>query len=359
MVKVTVVAPANIAFIKYWGRSEHNLYIARNTSISMTMSGCITTTTVEVGDFENDQIEVKFFNQEYKKLQALDHKPKALFKQIERIRSLAKSTQKTKIKTENNFPNDVGIASSASGFAALTGALLLGYGLEKEFADKEEFSRQIRLCGSGSAIRSAMGGFVEFLAPKEAIQAAGGFSPEDLASELKEHLHKESYARQITDENHWNLVDIVAITNPKKKLVSSSQGHLMADTSPYYETRISEMQDRIAQTRQAILDKDIRQLGPLIEEDSNSMHSVMMTSKPPIFYWSPGSMEIMLNVMKWRREDDLQAYFTLDAGSNVHVITEKKDSEEVKKRLENLPSVQWTIYNQPCPGVTKINKHLF
>ncbi|MEI6728892.1 MAG: diphosphomevalonate decarboxylase [bacterium] len=351
---IKVKSPANIAFVKYWGRADHQLFVARNTSISMNISGCCTTIEADLHDGDEDIIEVKFYNQEPKRLYPDDHKSKEIFKQIERIRKESGIDKRVKMFSENNFPADAGIASSASALSAITAALLNLYGMKDKFEDKIEFSRQIRLCGSGSAIRSAMDGFVEFLAPDHDTDVVYP-KPDSVSDETKKVWHEQSHSRQIADEKSWDLVDVVAIVNPEKKLVSSSQGHLMADSSPYYEARIAEIGDRIKKVRQAILDKDIRTLGPLIEQDSTSMHSVMMTSNPAIFYWSPGSMRIMLELMKWRREDDLQAYFTLDAGPNVHVICEKKDAAEVTKRLEALPEVQWTIYNEACKGAEIIS----
>lgn len=350
MSKITVKAPANIAFIKYWGRSEHELYIPRNNSISMNLSNCYTITSVEFGEQNEDIVEVKYFEKEVSLLTPNDLKSKALFRQIERIRQESGIDKKVKIYSENSFPADAGIASSASSFAALTGALLILFGQKEKFEDKIEFSRQIRLCGSGSAIRSSMDGFVEFLTPKESILAKGGFEQKDLTPKFSQYLHQGSKAKQIADQNHWDLVDIVAIVDPQKKLVSSSKGHLIADTSPYFETRILEMQNRIDLTRKAILDKDFKTLGRCIEEDSTSMHAIMMTSNPPVFYWGAGSIQIMLEVMKWRREDGLLAYFTLDAGPNVHIICQKKDTQEIQKKLKAISFVKWTIYNEVSAG---------
>lgn len=337
--KVTVVSPANIAFIKYWGQADHQIFLPRNNNISMTMSGCHTTTTVEVSDkIKKDQIQIQFYGQEYKPLGRKKIKEKNIYDQLKRIRQLANSQLKAKVKTTNNFPSDAGIASSASGFSALTSALILAYGLKDKFIDKQELSRQVRLCGSGSAVRSVYGGFVEMLAGPD---------------------HNSSYAVQIADSQHWDLVDIVAIVDPEKKKISSSLGHKLADTSPYFETRIKEMQTRISQCRQAILDKDLKTLGQAIEADSISMHAVMMTSHPPAFYWGPGSIRIIQDVIKWREEDNLQAYVTFDAGPNAHVICEKKDAAEVEKRLKQNPFVKWTIFNQPCEGAREIDQHLF
>lgn len=337
--KVTVQSPANIAFIKYWGRADHKLFLPLTNNISMNLSGCMTTTTIAIDDqLKQDIVEVQFYGQDYKQLSRDSIKANNLYEQIERIRTLAGSDKFVKIKSSNNFPADAGIAASASSFSAITAALLVVYGLEDKFEDKKELSRQIRLCGSSSANRSAMDGFVELIAG---------------------HDHESTYTEQIADENYWDLVDIVAIVDPEKKPISSSQGHELADTSPYLDARIREMQPRISGVREAILAKDLRRLGPLIEQESTSMHAIMMTSVPPAYYWGPGSMRIMLDLMKWREEDDLQAYFTFDAGPNAHVICEKKDAQEVQKRLEENEFVQWTIYNEPCKGARLINDHLF
>lgn len=337
--KVTTVSPANIAFIKYWGRKDHDSFIPYNDNISMTMDGCLTTTTIEArDDIADDEIEIKFFGKKYEKMSRDTIKRRNLYDQIDRIRNLAGSKKKIKMKSVNNFPADAGIAASASSFSTATMALLMVFGLNELCEDKEELSRQIRLCGSGSAVRSAYGGFVEFLAGSS---------------------HKSSYATQIADENHWDLVDIVAIVDPEKKHTSSSQGHMLADTSPYYKARLKEMKGRIKGVREGILKKDIKRLGPLIEEDSTSMHLVMMTSKPPIYYWGPGSMRIMQDIIKWREEEGLLSYFTLDAGPNVHVICEEKDADRVERKLKKNEFVKWTIRNRPCAGARIVDEHLF
>jgi diphosphomevalonate decarboxylase len=332
--KITVESPANIAFVKYWGMRDPNLFIPMNNHISMNLSGCMTTTTIEPISDKEDIVEVEFYGKQVQRLVPDSIKAKNIFDQIDRIRNLAGSNERVKILTKNNFPADAGIASSASGFSALTAALLLVYGMKEKFEDKVEFSRQIRLCGSGSATRSAYGGFAEYIAGTN---------------------HDDSYAVQIANENHWDLVDIIAVVDPEKKKISSSEGHSIAGSSAFLDARLSELPNRVEVVKKAILDRDIRTLGPEIERDSTSLHVVMMTSNPPAFYWAPGSVSIMKSLMDWREEDDLQAYFTLDAGANVHVICEKKDADEVTKRLEANPFVKWTIYNEACEGTKVIS----
>lgn len=86
---------------------------------------------------------------------------------------------------------------------------------------------------------------------------------------------------------------------------------------------------------------------------------VMMTSTPPAYYWNAGTMDIIQEVLKWRFEDDLQAYFTIDAGANVHIICEEIDGVEVEKRLKANTFVKWTIVNRPYNGTTISNNHIF
>lgn len=338
MTKVTVQSPANIAFIKYWGQTNENIFIPRNNNISMTLSACQTITTIErSSDIKEDKIEL-YNGTDYAPLFKDTHKNKNAYDQVERIRKMSGSKDKVHIRSKNTFPSDAGIASSASGFSALTAALLLVFDQKKIFNDKKELSKEVRLCGSGSAARSVYGGFVELLTGNS---------------------HDESYAVQIADENHWDLVDIVAVINTNKKKISSSQGHASADSSPYYKTRLEEMKSRIKTTREAIVEKNSEKLGPCIEEDTISLHIVMMTSKPANYIWEPGTIAIMKAIVEWREKDNLQAYFSIDAGANVHVICEKKNAQEVQKRLKAIEFVKDTIYNEPCTGTHEIQDHLF
>lgn len=339
MKKITVISPANIAFIKYWGRDNHKLFLPKNSNISMNMSGCLTKTTIEINEkLIKDIVEIKFLSKDYAILEENSIKAKNIFDQINRIRKISKLNFKVHIKSENNFPSDAGIAASASGMSALTGVLLIAFGLKELFEDKKEFSRQVRLCGSGSAVRSVYSGFVEMVYDKE---------------------NNDAYAVQIADEKYWNLVDIVAVLNPEKKKISSSEGHEIADTSPYMLTRISEMKNRIKMTREAIIERNLTKLGPLIEADCISMHTVMMTSTPPAFYWNAGTMDIIQNILKWRDEENLEVYFTIDAGPNVHIICLNKDINIIEKRIRNNKYVKWTIVNKPCKGTMLSNSHLF
>ncbi len=161
--KATAWAPANIAFIKYWGQKDKTIFLPYTNTISMTLSNCFTVTSVEIMEKSiDDDVRVKFFGKEFQRVKNEgDIKQRLMFEHIGRIRALGNDLRFANIRSENNFPSDVGIASSASGFAALTLALCQAYGLDEYVNDRKRLSELIRLGGSVSAMRSSHGGFVE------------------------------------------------------------------------------------------------------------------------------------------------------------------------------------------------------
>ena len=300
---VTALAGANIAFIKYWGNRPGADNLPLNPSISMTLFACVTTTAVALLDESASGDEIR-----------LDGAPPGeksagrigVF--LDRVRWIAGRKERVRVTSQNNFPTGCGIASSASGFAALAVAASAAYGIE---AGAAELSRIARL-GSGSAARSVPGGFVE-LHPGSA--------------------HEESFAESIAPETHWpELCDLVALVSREKKQVSSAEGHRIAHTSEAFAGRLAAIPDRARRVREGILRRDLALLGEAAEEDALSMHAVMLTSKPPLIYWTAGTLEVIRAVHGLRKRG-VEAYFTIDAGPNVHVLTLKRDAARVADEM--------------------------
>ncbi|MFD3165391.1 diphosphomevalonate decarboxylase [Herpetosiphon sp. NSE202] len=320
----TAVACANIAFIKYWGQRDAHLTLPTNGSISMNLDGCLTETTVQcLPEAVEDSVWLALSGGE--EVQAKGRQFERVIQQIERLRQLAGVSERVEVRSRNNFPSDAGIASSAAAFAALTRAAAAAFRLE---LDEAELSRLTRLSGSGSACRSIPAGFVEW---------------------FDDGTHAGSYAAQIAPPEHWNLVDIVAVISTEAKHVASTSGHSVATTSPYFPVRLEGIEQRLADVRQGILERDIQRLGQASEADAMSMHVIAMTAHPATMYWLPGTLAVMQAVQRWRVQDNLQSYWTIDAGPNVHVICEAKDAPEVEARLCELDAVQWTIVNGAGP----------
>ncbi|KKQ26308.1 MAG: Diphosphomevalonate decarboxylase [Candidatus Woesebacteria bacterium GW2011_GWA1_37_8] len=324
--KATAVSPANIAFIKYWGKKNSKLNIPFNDSVSMNLDKCLTTTTVEFNPrFRSDKVIVDGKElAEDKKLRVLNI--------IDLIREKSGVSYGVKVVSKNNFPSDSGIASSASAFSALA---LAGSVASDLTLSEKELSILARI-GSGSASRSIVDGFAWW--KKGANNAT-------------------SFAAQIAPESYWDLRDIVVVVEKMKKK-SSTEGHGVALTSPFFKTRQKNLQRRTLGVIGAIKKKNFLKLGELIEQEAIELHVMAMTSNPPIFYWNKGTVEIMNKIRKWR-EVGLTGFFTMDAGANVHVICLAKDVSKLNSRFKRLPEVLFTISNKPCRGTQLTNKHLF
>lgn len=348
--KASAIAPANIAFIKYWGQKDPKTFLPFNGSLSMNLSDCTTHTTVEFReDLTTDEIQIAFeggagashagpVENEFAPIRREDgDKHELAFAQVDRVKALAEITAGARVQSRNNFPADSGIASSASGFAALTLALVTAAGLNDLVKNHVALSTLVRAGGSVSAMRSVMDGFVEI-----AMTADGA----------------DCEARQVAPPDHWLLFDLVAVVNTTKKSVSSSAGHLRAETSPHFAKRLEDLKIRLPQCRQAIQARDFGILGHVMEEDALSMHQVMQTSDPPINYFMPETVALMEAVRQWRAEG-LPVYFTIDAGPNVHVIVEESYVNTVREKLAYFPGVQRVIINHPAQSAHVVDDHLF
>jgi len=325
--KATSCANANIAFIKYWGNRDAVHRVPLNDSISMNLDRATTTTTVEFdARLNQDQIVIGG-------AEAQGASRDRVIAHLDRVRALAHIETKARVESRNSFPIGVGIASSASGFAALSLAATRAAGLELSERDLSMLARR----GSGSACRSIPAGFVEWIA---------GSSSAD------------SYAISIAPPTHWDLSDVIAIVSAEEKQVGSTAGHAAATTSPFLATRVGALPGRFHRVRRAVLTKDLALLGPALEEDALELHLIAMTSHPPIFYWTPGMVRVIQSTYRWRA-DGLSVYFTLDAGPTVHLICESKDANQIAAQAQKIPDVQQVIVNAPGGAARLIEEYLF
>lgn len=303
----SAVGHPNIAFIKYWGNQNDALRLPVNGSISMNLAGLETRTTVTF----NAALSADVLNLNGAHVTGGGLERVSRF--LDHVRNLAGINTSAEVISNNNFPTGAGIASSAAGFSALALAASRAAGLQ---LTENELSRLARL-GSGSASRSVPGGYVEWKTGNDA----------------------ESYAVSIAPENHWDLVDCIAVLAAGHKPVGSTAGHSLANTSPFQAARVAGAPARLDQCRQALLERNFSSLAQVVEFDSNLMHAVMMTSMPALFYWEPASIAIMKLVPVWREKDGLNVCYTLDAGPNVHLICTAEHAEEISARLQNFPGV--------------------
>jgi diphosphomevalonate decarboxylase len=146
---------------------------------------------------------------------------------------------------------------------------------------------------------------------------------------------QDGYAQQLAAPDHWDLVDWIVITSRAPKPVGSSQGHRLAATSPLQAARLADAPRRLNLCRQAILGRDFAALATVVEQDSNLMHAVMLTSQPALMYWQPETVRLMQAIPGWR-EQGLSVCYTVDAGPNVHCLCLGQQAEQVGRQLESL-----------------------
>ncbi|HUY00717.1 MAG TPA: diphosphomevalonate decarboxylase [Candidatus Deferrimicrobium sp.] len=329
--KITAIACSNIALVKYWGKRDELLKLPQNNSISITLNNLQTKTTV---DFDN-RYEEDIYIINGKKVEQ-QSEIKRLNTYINLLRQQKGVKTPVKMQTESNFPTAAGLASSASGFAALTVAG--SKALELTLSDTELSILARR--GSGSACRSIFGGFVEW---KKGQKSDGS----------------DSYAVQIASSHHWDIQLLVIITELSKKSISSTKGmQSTVKTSPFYQGWLDSIEFDLEKVRTGILNKDFKLVGESSEHNCLKMHSLMMTSSPSMIYWNETTLKLLKNIQTWRAEG-LNCYFTIDAGPNIIILCLKSDVDAIKDHIQNINNIKNIIQCSPGPAPRLSEQHLF
>ena len=325
--KATAEARANIALVKYWGRTDAELNLPLTSSISMTVDGLVTRTTVEADPrLARDELAINGVPQQGPPLQRV-------VRHLDHLRKRAGNPVFCRVASENNFAASAGLASSASAFAALTVAGFAALGVRVDAREASTFAR----LGSGSASRSILGGFVEWRAGAR---------------------HEESYAEQVAPAAHLDLHDVVVVLSEGEKKVGSQEGHGLAGTSPLNAGRVGRVPALLHEVREGILARDVDRLGSAAEEDAYLMHAVMMTSRPPLLYWAPETVAGLHAVRRWR-EEGLSVWATIDAGPNLHLLCPGRQSAEVARRAREELGISNVLDNAPGEGAELVGRHLF
>ncbi|KAG5513708.1 hypothetical protein PMAC_000746 [Pneumocystis sp. 'macacae'] len=307
-------APVNIAVIKYWGKKDSNLNLPTNSSLSITLSlsKIYTWTTVACSkSFTRDRfwlngIEDESKNHKIKKclliLRSLRHLKECENETLEKL-----SQQCIHIVSENSVPTAAGLASSASGYAALVKAVAQLFELDQS---PEELSRIARQ-GSGSACRSLMGGFVLW---NKGVMADGS----------------DSFSQQVAPKTHWeDLRVLIFVVSSVKKKISSTEGmKTTVLTSDLFQHRIKHVESYIDKMKEAIKHKDFEKFAYLTMKDSNQFHATCFDTFPPIFYLNDVSVAIIQLIHEINRlaKRTIVAY-TFDAGPNAVIYFLKTDED--------------------------------
>lgn len=305
--QATALAHPNVAVVKYWGKRDSALNLPAVGSLSLTLSGLHTRTTVRFdAGLAADQL-------------LLNGKPDAralprVSRCLNLLRARAGVNSKALVETTNDFPTGAGLASSASGYAALVKAAAAALKLEAEL----DFLADVARIGSGSAPRSLFGGIV-------LLDAAVGTDT--------------TVCRTVAEPADWPLQIVVAVTSRAAKEVESTGGmESSRDTSPYYPAWVATHPPDLAAGLQAVAARDFEQLADLSEQSCLKMHAVAMTSQPPLIYWSGATIECMQRVQSLRR-NGVPVFYTIDAGPQLKAICLPESVAQVRSELEQVPGV--------------------
>ncbi len=313
-------AHANIALIKYWGKRDAKLNLPEVGSLSLTLSALWTETEIVFSD-EIEQDELILNGQKAKPKEVA-----RISSFLDLIRNQAKIKQKARINSLNNFPTSAGLASSASGFAALTLAATRALRLNFSARELSVLARR----GSGSAARSIFGGFVEM---HKGVSDNGS----------------DAFAQQLFPPDYWDIRMLIGITSEQPKKVGSTDGMTLSkETSPYYRSWIETQENDLQQMREAIKTKDFLKLGELSEHSCLKMHAVALSGNPGIIYWNAVTVEAMHAVRELRRSG-VPAFFTIDAGPQIKVLCLPEDEQKTRDCLLSVPGIERVIVNRPGP----------
>jgi diphosphomevalonate decarboxylase len=313
----TAIARANIALAKYWGKSDVALNLPAVASISLTLEPMRTETTVSfVPGLTADELILNGKRSDGKPLTRAA-------KVLDRVRKEAGLDLRARIESANNFPTASGLASSASGFAALVAAAWSAAGMKRDDERWSAWARQ----ASASAARSVYGGFVEL---PRGIPGNATLS-----------------AKTVASADHWDVRIVVAVANEGAKDVGSTEGMTLSEqTSPYYKAWVDSSDKLVEEVRAGILTRDLVKVGEAMEQSTLAMHACMMASRPGLIYLQPATLAALATVKQLRKQG-VDVYATMDAGPHVKALCHARDAERVAAALAATPMVLRTLTAHP------------
>jgi diphosphomevalonate decarboxylase len=64
------------------------------------------------------------------------------------------------------------------------------------------------------------------------------------------------------------------------------------------------------------------------------MHGVIMTATPPASYLTEETLKLISWIRLQRQKGNFRAWFTIDAGPNLHLICEASDQQKIEASLK-------------------------
>src|SRR5215510_1317104 len=310
----TARACANIALVKYWGKRPGPFNLPAAGSLSLTLDALVTTTrvTFDPGLAPGTDDELV--------LDGAPGKPGELARTrelLDLVRGAAGIPARARVVSKNEFPTASGLASSASGFAALAMAAAAAAGVAMSPRALSILARR----GSGSAARSVFGGFVR-------MHAGGADDGSDAFA--------EPIASPLTDQVRL-VIAVVGGGVAKAHGSRDAMAHT-AETSPLYRAWIELVPRDLAAAAAALAAGDLEQLGAITEGNALAMHASAISARPAVLYWQPATLAALAEV-RALRDAGHAAWATMDAGPHVKVLTTAGDAPAVAAALRGVLGV--------------------
>ena len=288
-----------------------------NPSVSFTLDACATRTELRFQKTE-DASTAPFFEVFLEGTPAPHFREKiqSFFERILPYQPFL-SRYAFEIHTENTFPHSSGIASSASGMAALAlcrmeleQAIYPDLGPEY-FNSKASFLARL---GSGSAARSVGGNLVHW-GTQDSVPGSSD-------------LFGISYPLQLHPV-FGTFQDTILLVDKGQKQVSSTAGHGLMQGHPYAKARFDQARSRIDALQPIFREGDLEAFIELVESEALTLHAMMMTSRPYYILMKPATLQIIERIWEFRKSEKEPVCFTLDAGANVHVLYPEERRKKV------------------------------
>ena len=303
--QASAIAHPNVALIKYWGKRDTGANLPATGSLSLTLAGIETRTRVEFGAAPGADELLVNGSEDPRAAARVSHC-------LDRLRELAGVDARAAVTSENNFPTGAGLASSASGYAALVKAGAAALGIEGHAAELANIARE----GSGSAPRSLYDGIV-----------------------LLENQSDGISCRSVSGPDDWPLAVVVAVTSHAAKSVGSTEGMERSRlTSPYYGAWVDSHPTDLQTALGCVTRRDFAQLAELSEHSCLKMHALAMSSRPPMVYWNAATVAAMHAVTELRAAGT-PVFFTIDAGPQLKAVCEPGAAAAVRQALQDVPGV--------------------
>lgn len=314
-------APSNIALVKYWGKLDKQ--IPANPSVSFSLTNCYTETSVYFKKLNrpSDDFQFDFLFEETPK-PSFHPKIVTFFERIYEYLPFLKDFY-FKINSKNSFPHSSGIASSASGMAALSMCLMqIEKKLFPEISDEDFWKKASFLArlGSGSACRSIRGNIVVWGKHQSIPNSSDEYGI--------------TYPFEVNDV-FKTYQDTILLIDKGQKKVSSSVGHNLMNNHPFAKQRFAQAHENIDKLIPVFTNGDLESFIEIVENEALTLHAMMQTSIPYFILMKPNTLEVIERIWQFRKETKTPVCFTLDAGANVHVLYPNFCKENVLQFIKN------------------------